>query len=100
MLPAARVSTLERMQATTDFTHAAIRPRPPVAAAGSRPRPLIRAIPSSWKASPAATAAAGTWPYIPVSAGQAVIGCALALTLAGTLGPTALLLRRAGRAPG
>jgi putative ABC transport system permease protein len=42
----------------------------------------------------------GTWPYIPVSAGLAVIGCALALTLAGTLGPTALLLRRAGRAPG
>jgi putative ABC transport system permease protein len=42
----------------------------------------------------------GTWPYIPVSAGLAVIGCALALTLAGTLGPTALQLRRAGRAPG
>jgi putative ABC transport system permease protein len=36
----------------------------------------------------------GTWPYIPVSAGLAVIGCALALTFAGTLGPTALLLRR------
>jgi putative ABC transport system permease protein len=42
----------------------------------------------------------GTWPYIPVSAGLAVIGCALALTLAGTVGPTALLLRRAGRAEG
>jgi putative ABC transport system permease protein len=41
----------------------------------------------------------GTWPYIPVSAGLAVIGCALALTLAGTLGPTMLVLRRAERAP-
>jgi putative ABC transport system permease protein len=42
----------------------------------------------------------GTWPYIPVSAGLTVIGCALALTLAGTLGPTMLVLRRAERAPG
>ncbi len=40
----------------------------------------------------------GSWPYVPVSAGAAVIAAVLALTVAGTLGPTALLLRRA--APG
>jgi hypothetical protein len=38
----------------------------------------------------------GSWPYVPVPAGAAVIATVLALTLAGTLGPAALLLRRAG----
>jgi putative ABC transport system permease protein len=37
----------------------------------------------------------GNWPYIPVPAGVAVTATVLALTLAGTLAPTALLLRRA-----
>jgi hypothetical protein len=37
----------------------------------------------------------GSWPYIPVAAGVAVTAAVRALTLAGTLGPTALLLRRA-----
>jgi putative ABC transport system permease protein len=36
----------------------------------------------------------GSWPYVPVPAGLAVAGIVLALTLAGTLGPTVLLLRR------
>ncbi len=35
----------------------------------------------------------GSWPYVPLSAGLAVTATVLALTLAGTLGPTALLLR-------
>jgi ABC-type antimicrobial peptide transport system permease subunit len=39
----------------------------------------------------------GSWPYVPVTAGAALTAIVLALTLAGTLGPTALLLRRAGR---
>jgi putative ABC transport system permease protein len=37
----------------------------------------------------------GNWPYVPVTAGAAVTAAVLMLTLAGTLGPTALLLRRA-----
>jgi putative ABC transport system permease protein len=37
----------------------------------------------------------GNWPYVPVPAAGAMIAVVLALTLAGTLGPTALLLRRA-----
>ena len=37
----------------------------------------------------------GNWPYVPVPAGVAVTATVLALTLAGTLGPTVLLLRRA-----
>ena len=41
----------------------------------------------------------GNWPYIPVPAGVAVTATVLALTLAATLGPTALLLRRAGPGP-
>jgi putative ABC transport system permease protein len=36
----------------------------------------------------------GNWPYVPVPAAVAVTATVLALTLAGTLGPTALLLRR------
>ena len=40
----------------------------------------------------------GTWPYVPVAAGAAVTAAALTLTLAGTLGPTALMLRRTARA--
>jgi putative ABC transport system permease protein len=39
----------------------------------------------------------GTWPYVPVPAAVTVTAAVLALTLAGTLGPTALLLRRGGR---
>jgi putative ABC transport system permease protein len=39
----------------------------------------------------------GSWPYVPVTAGVALTAIVLALTLAGTLGPTALLLRRAER---
>jgi putative ABC transport system permease protein len=42
-----------------------------------------------------AKAITGSWPYIPVAAGVAVTAAVLALTLAGTLGPAALLLRRA-----
>jgi hypothetical protein len=38
----------------------------------------------------------GTWPYVPVTAGVALIVAVTALTLAGTLGPTVLLLRRSG----
>jgi putative ABC transport system permease protein len=38
----------------------------------------------------------GNWPYVSVPAAVAVTATVLALTLAGTLGPTALLLRRAG----
>jgi putative ABC transport system permease protein len=38
----------------------------------------------------------GTWPYVPVTAGVALIVAVIALTLAGTLGPTVLLLRRSG----
>jgi putative ABC transport system permease protein len=38
----------------------------------------------------------GNWPYVPVTAAAAVTAAVLTLTLAGTLGPTALLLRRAG----
>ena len=37
----------------------------------------------------------GTWPYVPVTAGVTLTVIVLALTLAGTLGPTALMLRRA-----
>jgi putative ABC transport system permease protein len=36
----------------------------------------------------------GSWPYVPVPAALAITGIVLVLTLAGTLGPTALLLRR------
>jgi putative ABC transport system permease protein len=38
----------------------------------------------------------GTWPYVPVPAAVTVTAAVLALTLAGTLGPTALVLRRGG----
>jgi putative ABC transport system permease protein len=41
----------------------------------------------------------GSWPYVPVPAGIVLALAILALTLAGTLGPTALLLR-AGAEPG
>ena len=41
----------------------------------------------------------GSWPYIPLSAGLAVTATVLALTLAGTLGPAALLLRSARPLP-
>jgi putative ABC transport system permease protein len=39
----------------------------------------------------------GSWPYIPVPAGIVLTAAVLTLTLAGTLAPTALLLRRADR---
>jgi hypothetical protein len=39
----------------------------------------------------------GTWPYVPVTAGVTLTAIVLTLTLAGTLGPTALLLHRAER---
>jgi putative ABC transport system permease protein len=37
----------------------------------------------------------GGWPYIPATAAVALVGAVVVLTLAGTLGPTAALLRRA-----